>query len=248
MESAWHQDAAACPLDTDALLTLWVALEDLSPGQGTLQFASRSHRKRQGRPGAAARPGSRGVALAERVQSVRYLRDADLAAHYNISAPALMPAGAVSAHLGWTFHRANANDDDGGAGGGGASGSRRALSISYFPDGATVHRDLLSDSPTAKGVPLTADDGSVTVVQVLPDDAHTWVPWILSRKVSPFAPMRAEELTPLLHSAAGGSGSSGSAGSTADGDGGAGGGANATKKNTKKSKKKPRKKKPAEEL
>ncbi len=36
-DSAWHQDAIACPLDTDRMVTLWIALVDVEAGMGPLQ-------------------------------------------------------------------------------------------------------------------------------------------------------------------------------------------------------------------
>jgi len=149
--------------------------------------------------------GVRGLPLAQRVANVRHLQDDEVRARYNVSdedggggggggggaacvAPALA-AGDATAHLSWTLHKARPNL---------GSAPRAALSISYFCDGDTVHRDMLADPGSgAKGVPLHASDGPGIVVQLLNDDAATWVPWILSRQISPMAPL-ANDFTPLL--------------------------------------------------
>ena len=152
--------------------------------------------------------GVRGLPLAQRVANVRHLQDDEVRARYNVSdedgggggggdggggaarvAPEALAAGDATAHLSWTLHKARPNL---------GSATRAALSISYFCDGDTVHRDMLADPGSgAKGVPLHASDGPGIVVQLLNDDAATWVPWILSRQISPMAPL-ANDFTPLL--------------------------------------------------
>lgn len=36
-DSAWHQDAVACPLDTQRMVTLWIALSPIGTDLGPLQ-------------------------------------------------------------------------------------------------------------------------------------------------------------------------------------------------------------------
>eukprot|EP00937_MAST-01D_sp_MAST-1D-sp2_P001483 g1483.t1 len=195
--SAWHQDASASPLRGDTL-TLWLALGNVSAAMGPLVFAGGSHRERLGkRRSMAAMLGVRGVPLGERVAHVRargQMTDAQVrGAGFNISAAQAMRAGDATFHLGWTLHRAAANE---------GSEVREALSVMYFCDGDSVHRDMLADTPpgadaASRGVPLSASDGPGIVVQLVADDSATWVPWILSRQLAPDRPL-ANSFTPLL--------------------------------------------------
>ncbi|UII69049.1 phytanoyl-CoA dioxygenase family protein [Pseudomonas sp. HN11] len=43
-DTPWHQDFPHHPLDRQGALNIWIALVDLTPEMGTMQFLSRSHR------------------------------------------------------------------------------------------------------------------------------------------------------------------------------------------------------------
>ena len=197
MESSWHQDSAATPLDTDRFVTVWLALDPwpIGVGGGALTFASGSHRAKQP-------PSLRKIPLAQRVQSMRHMSDADItAAGWNIStdlrpgftftpkAAKLRPddamlGGDASVHLGWTYHRAGTNM---------GSTPRCAIAISYFADGTKFHSDVLhlgAASDSVRGVEFELEDGTRIVAQLLSDDIGTWVPWLLARELVPGAPAR----------------------------------------------------------
>lgn len=67
-ESSWHQDQQAAPITTDNFVTLWIPLEDLDANQGTLMFATGSHKSTRGKGGGNPEGflGSKGIPLAER--------------------------------------------------------------------------------------------------------------------------------------------------------------------------------------
>ena len=170
--------------------------ENASKGKG-----SDSPRRWWEKASAAEMLGVRGLPLAQRVANVRRLSDADVRARYNVSEGwateseagniVALKAGDATAHLSWTLHTAPPNT---------GNVTRRAVSVSYFCDGDTVARDMLAAASArdeAKGVRLSASDGPGLVVQLLSDDAATWMPWILSRQLNPDAPL-ANAHTPLL--------------------------------------------------
>lgn len=43
-DTPWHQDFPHHPRDRQGALNIWIALVDLTPEMGTMQFLSRSHR------------------------------------------------------------------------------------------------------------------------------------------------------------------------------------------------------------
>jgi ectoine hydroxylase-related dioxygenase (phytanoyl-CoA dioxygenase family) len=214
--SAWHQDSAAAPFDSDRVVTLWLALADVPRQCGPLRFVRGSHL-----PGVPV-PSLRNVALTKRLRAMRAWSDADVTAGgLDIVEP---PEGGLSAgdatlHLGWTLH---------GAKGNACKEDRPAIALTYFADGARIHRDLLridgeGSSVAAVGADggssylastqeagedagavrlQTADGKSTLVVRLLADDASTWVPWLRARPplLVPGMSPRSEALTPLLYS------------------------------------------------
>jgi len=220
--SAWHQDSAAAPFDSDRVVTLWLALADVPRACGPLRFARGSHL-----PGVPV-PSLRNVPLTKRLRAMQAWSDADVTAGgLEIAEPpeAGLRAGDATLHLGWTLHSARGNT---------CAEDRPALAITYFADGARVHRDLLRiDGPGssvaavgADGSPgylastqeagedagavrlQTADGRDTLVVRLLADDASTWVPWLRARPplLVPGTAPRSEALTPLLYSRGGAKG------------------------------------------
>lgn len=206
--SVWHQDAAACPLHTDKLATLWISLGSLGASSGPLQFARGSHL-----PGVPL-PSLRDLQPKDRVLSMRMWGTQEVRAMTNLSISKALPmaAGDATIHLGWTLHSAPPN----------LSGDPRpALAITYFADGARVHPNLLEEvgeeyleegvgvggdgpSHTPKGVTFKGEDGKVLVVHLLEDDVEVWKPWLHNKPsilIPGGAPVRNEMLTPLLYDA-----------------------------------------------
>ena len=192
--SLWHQDAAAMPLRTDKIATLWLALDDVPAEAGPLQFVRGSHL-----PGVRL-PSLRDVPPRERAGAARLTasageveRDTGLRA-----TPArAMAAGDATLHLGWTLH---------GAAGNAAGRDRVGLAITFFEDGARVDPNLLERvapgevAPPSQGVRFRGEDGGELIVHLLADDRDTWEPWLHARPplLMPGAPARHAELTPLL--------------------------------------------------
>ena len=193
-ESSWHQDHAAVPLATNGrFVTLWIALDPIvDPSQGPLRFARGTHLKSTPRSISLQT-----LPLGERIAWMRALTDADIAAACSScaieSAPLPLAPGDATAHLGYTLHSAGEHRA-------GRARPRRALALSYFADGAPLEAHLFTTRPDARGIMLTADDGSQTVVQVSADDTSTWLPWLLARPphmAPPPAPLRSEVFAPL---------------------------------------------------
>ena len=192
--SLWHQDAAAMPLRSDKVATLWMALEDVPAAAGPLQFLRKSHL-----PGVKL-PSLRDLSPRERVMAARLPastaeveRDTGLRA----TTAQAMAAGDATLHLGWTLHGAAENA---------AAVDRVALAITFFEDGARVDPGLLEHVPAGgrqvagKGVRFIGEDGGELVVNLLADDRGTWEPWLHARPplLVPGAPARHPQLTPLV--------------------------------------------------
>lgn len=141
--------------------------------------------------------------------------DVSRGANLSIAEPPLegMRAGDATVHLGWTLHGAPANA---------CTQDRPAIAITYFADGARVHRSVLrmarsdgrrpqpGDDAGAAGTPepgderairlSTADGGSELLVRLLTDDAGTWMRWLRASPPAliPGTPVKDEALAPLL--------------------------------------------------
>ena len=204
--SAWHQDAAACPLHTDKLVTLWLALAPVPPEAGPLVFAAGSHL-----PGVPL-PSLRDLPPRQRLGSMAKWTSAQVRnmTGLRVTRPLALAPGDATLHLGWTLHAAPRNVH--------ASAHRTALAITYFADGARVHPELLEMEEAGAGagagaaagagageggagVAFVGEDGRQLRVNLLQDDAETWGPW-LHKKPSilvPGTPVRDPILTPLLY-------------------------------------------------
>ena len=182
-------------------MTLWLSLDPWGVGveDGALLFATGSHK-------AKALPSLRKLPRQQRVAAVSLLSDADISQHWTIAGgdgalPAAsfafhaaegggeggarrMQAGDASAHLGWTYHRAQPNT---------GSHARCALAVTFFADGAKFYSDVLhmgSTSESVRGIEFQLEDGTRIVAQLLSDDVGTWVPWLLNREMMPGAAAR----------------------------------------------------------
>lgn len=196
--SRWHADAAAMPLRTDKVATLWVSLSDADADAGALKFLNASHL-----PG-VPRPSLRDVPVFERPLALAEWADATddavrAATGLDIVRARAMRAGDATLHLGWTLHAASQNK---------SPHDRVALAITYFVDGARVDDVLESQSSGAGdargGVRFAGDGGSDLIVHLLADDVATWTPWLQERVLIPGARMAHERLTPLLFGGKGG--------------------------------------------
>lgn len=95
----WHADQYYWPFATDRCVTVWIPLQETPMEMGPLAFAAGSHRFDHGRD------------LPISDESERVLQEALADQNFpQVSEP--YELGEVSYHLGWTFHRAAANNTD----------------------------------------------------------------------------------------------------------------------------------------
>jgi hypothetical protein len=111
--TGWHQDSTNFPLDRNAL-TVWIALDEITPDQGSLQFYSGSHRC--GLLGKI--PPDRKLDLVDEYQEL---------ARFPVSAAHHLQPGDATVHHGLTVHGAGAND---------SSNPRWSFAVCYFPSDA----------------------------------------------------------------------------------------------------------------
>ncbi len=99
--TGWHQDFPNFPLDRNGLLTFWIALDDLTPEQGTMHFQSGSHKE--------GPLGRRNLGADERglLDHVPYLEKL-----YPRSEPISLKAGDCTVHSCMVVHGAPANLTD----------------------------------------------------------------------------------------------------------------------------------------
>ena len=114
----WHQDQYYWPLDTDATVTMWMPLVDITAEMGMLNFASGSHRD-----GRIAN-----TAISDDSEAIfdRYVA----AGGYPVTAQAEMRAGDATFHTGWAIHNAGPNRSP--------DVVREVITVIYFADGARV--------------------------------------------------------------------------------------------------------------
>lgn len=113
----WHQDKGYWPITTDAMVTLWMPLTDITPESGTMTFASGSHLAGDIAAGDISDDSDAHIA---RVVAELAYEQIDHGA---------MNAGDASFHHGWTLHSAGPNTTD---------SVREAMTIIYVADGASV--------------------------------------------------------------------------------------------------------------
>ena len=215
----WHQDHLAIPLgDASSIVTLWLALDDVPAACGALRFLNGSH------AAGVPPPSLRGVRLGRRMAAFRPWHDAPLAAAAGglaLVEPRDLRAGDATLHAGWTLHAAGRNA---------CKRARPAVALTYFSEGARVHRGLfrppaggagfrLPSREDAAGLVVTtveeeedrlgvrlsrADGGGELVIRLLADDAGTWLPWLLNASPPMLIPgglVGDDQLVPLVYSA-----------------------------------------------
>lgn len=95
----WHADQFYWPLSTDRTVTVWIPLQDTPLEMGPLAFAPKSHRITAGRDVAISEDSEKIIG-----KNLRDLQIEQVAEPYDL--------GEVSFHLGWTWHRAEANKSE----------------------------------------------------------------------------------------------------------------------------------------
>jgi ectoine hydroxylase-related dioxygenase (phytanoyl-CoA dioxygenase family) len=114
--TSWHQDNPKWSFTSDCAISIWIALDNVTPHNGCMYFLPRSHKKR-----------FKEVAT-NRPMSEIFDINPELGEINPVSAP--MRAGSCSFHNGLTAHGAGANM---------TRGLRRAMTCAFMPDGSTFN-------------------------------------------------------------------------------------------------------------
>lgn len=117
-ETAWHQDLPYWPMNEPGALSCWMALDDVTPENGCMQFIPGSHLWGIFEP----------IVLTGPQDLFALVPDADKRDFTPFVAA--MPAGSCTFHDGRTFHYAGANRTD---------KPRRAMVTIYMADGTTFN-------------------------------------------------------------------------------------------------------------
>jgi hypothetical protein len=107
--TGYHQDLPNHPQDRIGTLTIWIALDDVSPEQGSMRFVSRSHRE-----------GPLGRGTTDQLEEYPGLLD-----RLELSPPLHLRPGDATCHDGLTVHGAPANT---------GTSERWSFILDYFPD------------------------------------------------------------------------------------------------------------------
>lgn len=112
----WHQDCDFFPLDTQQVISMWIALSDISEEMAPLTFASGSHKE------GYFEPEGNNILQGFSEQSL-------IKRGFQLNNHGAMRAGDATFHAGWTLHSSGVNTSD---------RMREALVIVYYQDGARV--------------------------------------------------------------------------------------------------------------
>jgi len=113
----WHSDLGLAPFDTNAFITIWLALTPVpAKGGSALRFARGSHRD---------------YTLQYHHELADSYTQNDLSGRYCIDSHGGMKPGDATFHHGWTLHAADALDRN-------AKNPRVAWALSYIADGARL--------------------------------------------------------------------------------------------------------------
>jgi ectoine hydroxylase-related dioxygenase (phytanoyl-CoA dioxygenase family) len=108
----WHADQYYWPVSTDRTITVWIPLQETRPEMGPLAFARKTHRMSFGRD------------LEISDESERLIQKSLKDAQADIDETPYS-IGEASYHLGWTFHRAGANQ---------STEPRRVMTVIYVDE------------------------------------------------------------------------------------------------------------------
>ncbi len=114
----WHQDAYFMPLDTEQVITMWLALSPVSKEMAPMWFVSQSHKQ-----------GYLGTSTPEQLSMNAFHKAMEYRGMPVMTYGAL-DAGDATFHSGWTLHSSRSNTSD---------RTREAMVIVYYADGAKVH-------------------------------------------------------------------------------------------------------------
>ena len=121
----WHQDQYYWPLDTDATVTMWMPLVDITAEMGMLNFASGSHEG-----------GAVGTVAISDDSDALFQRHVEERA-FPVTEQAEMRAGDATFHTGWVIHNAGPNRSP--------DVTREVMTVIYFADGAHVSEPANAD-------------------------------------------------------------------------------------------------------
>lgn len=123
----WHQDSYFMPLDTHQVVTMWVALSDVTIEMSPMIFVSGAHRR-----------GYQGASMPNDESMDEFEQNLDAKGWQRMSYGAMV-AGDASFHTGWTLHSSRENT---------SQQTREAMVIVYYADGARVAIPPMPRHPT----------------------------------------------------------------------------------------------------
>jgi ectoine hydroxylase-related dioxygenase (phytanoyl-CoA dioxygenase family) len=120
----WHQDSYYWPMDTIHTVTMWMALVEITPEMGALNFASGSY--------LAGDLGDEAISDQSHDHFERVIRERGFPV-VNHVAGGVMAAGDATFHAGWTLHSAPGNA---------TNRMREAITVVYYADGTRTFAQM----------------------------------------------------------------------------------------------------------
>lgn len=134
----WHQDGPHWPITSNNMLTMWIALVDITLDMGPIRFASKTHKNKYFGP--------KGISK----QSESFYDEHIKSNHCGISEMSLK-AGDATVHNHWTIHGAGCNK---------TKSMREVIAITMYQDGLKIDQSICQSDLTM--MPMIKQDNNQT--------------------------------------------------------------------------------------